>query len=162
MNDESRNFAVEQVETATPPPRARVEDAALPSESAAEKIERKKDYLEGFLAVKPEGISPTEPGGELYEGIITALREIFDPEIPVNIYELGLIYAVEIDDANAVKVEMTLTAPGCPSAQELPIMVRDAIMAVPYVSSCTVDTVWDPPWDPSRMTEDARLMLNMF
>ncbi len=96
------------------------------------------------------------------DAVIGAICTVYDPEIPVNIYELGLIYAVEIDDANAVKVEMTLTAPGCPSAQELPIMVQDAIMAVPNVSSCTVDTVWDPPWDPSRMSEDARLSLNMF
>ncbi len=103
------------------------------------------------------------PGGKPDEdAIVTAICTVYDPEIPVNIYELGLIYAVEIDDANGVKVEMTLTAPGCPSAQELPIMVHDAIMAVPYVSGCTVDTVWDPPWDPSRMSEDARLSLNMF
>ncbi len=107
----------------------------------------------------PEG---TPPGKPSEDAIIEAIGTVYDPEIPVNIYELGLIYAVEVDDANAVKVEMTLTAPGCPSAQELPIMVRDAIMAVPYVSGCTVDTVWDPPWDPSRMTEDARLSLNMF
>ncbi|MDP9095022.1 MAG: SUF system Fe-S cluster assembly protein [Pseudomonadota bacterium] len=96
------------------------------------------------------------------DALIAAICTVYDPEIPVNIYELGLIYAVEMDDANAVKVEMTLTAPGCPSAQELPIMVQDAIMAVPGVASCHVDTVWDPPWDPSRMTEDARLSLNMF
>ncbi len=94
--------------------------------------------------------------------VIAAIGTVYDPEIPVNIYELGLIYAIEIDDANAVKVEMTLTAPGCPSAQELPVMVQDAIMAIPGVASCQVDTVWDPPWDPSRMTEDARLSLNMF
>ncbi len=105
----------------------------------------------------PEGEpKPTE------DAIITAIGTVYDPEIPVNIYELGLIYAVEIDDGGKVKVEMTLTAPGCPSAQELPVMVHDAIMAVPGVASCDVDTVWDPPWDPSRMTEDARLSLNMF
>ena len=102
------------------------------------------------------GVKPDE------DAVVSAIATVYDPEIPVNIYELGLIYAVEIDEANAVKVEMTLTAPGCPSAQELPIMVRDAVMAVPNVSACTVDTVWDPPWDPSRMSEDARLSLNMF
>ncbi len=101
--------------------------------------------------------TPTE------DAILAAIATVYDPEIPVNIYELGLIYAVEMDDdTNAVKVEMTLTAPGCPSAQELPIQVQDAIMAVPGVTSCHVDTVWDPPWDPSRMTEEARLALNMF
>jgi FeS assembly SUF system protein len=107
------------------------------------------------------------PDGEVMakpteDAILAAIATVYDPEIPVNIYELGLIYAVEMDDANAVKVEMTLTAPGCPSAQELPIQVQDAVMAVPGVSSCHVDTVWDPPWDPSRMTEEARLALNMF
>ena len=96
------------------------------------------------------------------DAIVTAICTVYDPEIPVNIYELGLIYAIEIDEASSVKVEMTLTAPGCPSAQELPVMVHDAIMAVPGVSACSVDTVWDPPWDPSRMSEDARLSLNMF
>ncbi len=77
----------------------------------------------------------------------------------MNIYELGLIYAIEIGDDGPVKVEMTLTAPGCPSAQELPEQVREAIMAVAGVTSCEVEVVWDPPWDPSRMTEEARLAL---
>ena len=94
--------------------------------------------------------------------LLDAIATIYDPEIPVNIYELGLIYAVEISDAGAVKVEMTLTAPGCPSAQELPVQVRDAILAVPGVTAAEVETVWDPPWDPSRMTDEARLALNMF
>ena len=96
------------------------------------------------------------------DALIAAIATVYDPEIPVNIYGLGLIYAVEINDENAVKVEMTLTAPGCPSAQELPVQVHDALMAVPGVSSVDVETVWDPPWDPSRMTEEARLQLNMF
>jgi FeS assembly SUF system protein len=96
------------------------------------------------------------------EALIAACATVFDPEIPVNIYELGLIYAIDIEDDGKVKVQMTLTAPGCPSAQELPDQVRDAILAVPGVSACEVEVVWDPPWDPSRMTEDARLALNMF
>ncbi len=112
-------------------------------------------------------VSTWTPDGEVNpqpteDALLAAIATVYDPEIPVNIYELGLIYAVEIDDANNVKVEMTLTAPGCPSAQELPVQVQDAVMAVPGVTSCQVDTVWDPPWDPSRMTEDARLALNMF
>ena len=107
----------------------------------------------------PEG--PRE-GRPSEDALIAACATIYDPEIPVNIYELGLIYAIDLDDAGAVKVEMTLTAPGCPSAQELPEQVRDAILALPGVSTCDVEVVWDPPWDPSRMTEDARLALNMF
>ena len=103
-------------------------------------------------------VSPKPSEDALPEAIAT----VYDPEIPVNIYELGLIYAVEIDDNNAVKVEMTLTAPGCPAAQELPIQVRDAVLTVQGVRTCEVETVWDPPWDPSRMTEDARLALNMY
>ena len=94
--------------------------------------------------------------------LIEAIATVFDPEIPVNIYELGLIYAVEINDDGGVKVEMTLTAPACPSAQELPEQVQNAVLTVPGVTSCHVETVWDPPWDPSRMTEEARLQLNMF
>ena len=94
--------------------------------------------------------------------VIGAIATVYDPEIPVNIYELGLIYAVDIADDGKIKVEMTLTAPGCPSAQELPVMVREAIMALPGVTACEVDTVWDPPWDMSRMSDEARLAMNMF
>src|SRR3954454_10018104 len=84
-------------------------------------------------------------------GIIAAISTVYDPEIAVNIYELGLIYAIEIGDDGAVKGEMTLTAPGCPRAQELPVIVHDAIMAVPPVTACYLYTVWDLPLDPSRM-----------
>ena len=107
----------------------------------------------------PDGEKPPLP---TEDDLIAATATVYDPEIPVNIYDLGLIYAIELSDEGAVKVEMTLTAPGCPSAQELPVQVREAVLAVPGVASCEVETVWDPPWDPSRMTEDARLALNMF
>ena len=107
----------------------------------------------------PEGETEPKP---TEDAVIAACASVYDPEIPVNIYELGLIYAIEIADDGHVKVEMTLTAPACPSAQELPDQVREAVMAVPGVSACDVETVWDPPWDPSRMSEEARLQLNMY
>ena len=96
------------------------------------------------------------------DAVIAAISEVYDPEIPVNIYELGLIYAIDLSDEGRVKVEMTLTAPACPSAQELPEQVRETIMALPGVRSADVEVVWDPPWDMSRMSEEARLQLNMF
>jgi FeS assembly SUF system protein len=107
----------------------------------------------------PEGESAMQPSED---DVIAACATVYDPEIPVNIYELGLIYVIDIERDGHVRVEMTLTAPGCPSAQELPDQVRDAVMAVPGVRDCDVEVVWDPPWDPSRMSEDARLALNMF
>ena len=117
------------------------------------------DMSASHTAWTPEGETASRP---TEDALIAAIGTVYDPEIPVNIYELGLIYAIDIADDGSVKVEMTLTAPACPSAQELPIQVRDAVMAVPGVSGCEVETVWDPPWDPSRMTDEARLQLNMF
>ena len=111
----------------------------------------------------PDGeIAPQTSGRPSEDAIIEACASVYDPEIPVNIYELGLVYAIETDDENRVKIEMSLTAPGCPSAQELPEAVRQAVLAVDGVAACDVEVVWDPPWDPSRMSEDARLALNMF
>lgn len=117
------------------------------------------DSSKPHAAWTPDGDVPPPLSETL---LIDAIATVYDPEIPVNIYELGLIYAVDIHDDGAVKVEMTLTAPACPSAQELPEQVRAAVLAVPGVTSCEVETVWDPPWDQSRMTEEARLQLNMF
>ena len=96
------------------------------------------------------------------DDIVAALKTVYDPEIPADIYELGLIYKVDIEDDRSVKVEMTLTTPNCPSAAELPIMVETAVASVPGVSGAKVDIVWDPPWDPSRMSDEARLVLNMW
>jgi FeS assembly SUF system protein len=107
----------------------------------------------------PDGETPPKP---TEDAVIAAIAEVYDPEIPVNIFELGLIYVVDIQDGGQVKVEMTLTAPGCPSAQELPVQVRDQVMTVPGVTECDVEVVWEPAWDPSRMSEEARLQLNMF
>jgi FeS assembly SUF system protein len=96
------------------------------------------------------------------DDIVAALKTVYDPEIPADIYELGLIYRVDIEDDRSVKVEMTLTTPNCPSAGELPQMVEDAISTVQGVSAASVNVVWDPPWDPSRMSDEARLVLNMW
>lgn len=156
MNEE-RKIAVEQVESVAAPPRARVEDAESPSD----KLERKRDYLEGFLAEKPAQASGAEPGGDLYEAVIAALRDIFDPEIPVNIYDLGLIYGVDVDAEGGVVVTMTLTTPHCPVAESMPGEVELRVGAVPGVRDAEVNLVWDPPWDPQLMSDEARLELGM-
>ena len=96
------------------------------------------------------------------DDIIEALKSVFDPEIPVDIYELGLIYKVDVNDDRDVLVEMTLTAPGCPVAGEMPGWVEDAVNELTEVKSCKVELVFDPPWDPSRMSDEAKLQLNMF
>jgi FeS assembly SUF system protein len=98
----------------------------------------------------------------LTDKLIEQLKTVFDPEIPVDIYELGLIYKVDISDDKDVVIDMTLTAPGCPVAGEMPGWVEDAIKVIPEVKSCTVELVFDPPWDPSRMSDEAKLQLNMF
>lgn len=98
----------------------------------------------------------------LKENIIAALKEVYDPEIPVNIYDLGLIYDVEIDDDAYVDVKMTLTTPGCPVAQTFPGIVENAVKGVEGVLDCSVELVWDPPWTQDCMTEAARLELGLF
>lgn len=144
------------------PPRARVSDAPLPEpERVADKLARKRDYLEGFLAEKPSDVPSGAPGGDLYEKVVTALSEIYDPEIPVNIYDLGLIYGVEINDEASVAVTMTLTTPHCPVAESMPGEVELRVCSVPGVRDCEVNLVWDPPWDMSKMTDEARLELGM-
>ena len=160
MNEEAdKRFDVEEVDGVTPPPRARVDDAA--EESASEKLERKKDYLEGFLAQQPSAASPGEPGGDLYERVIDALKEIYDPEIPVNIYDLGLIYGVDVTDEGDVAITMTLTTPHCPVAESMPGEVELRASAVPGVRDAEVNLVWDPPWGPNLMSDEARLELGM-
>ena len=94
--------------------------------------------------------------------LVDKLKTVYDPEIPVDIYELGLIYKVDLSDEKDVVVEMTLTAPGCPVAGEMPGWVEEAVMTVPGIRSCAVNLVFDPPWDPSRMSDEAKLQLNMF
>lgn len=157
MTDNERGFEVEEVDGVAPPPRARVEDIEAP----ADKLERKRDYLEGFLATKPEGAAAGEPGGDLYESVVTALREIFDPEIPVNIYDLGLIYGVDVTSDGAAVVTMTLTTPHCPVAESMPAEVEMRVAAVPGIRDAEVNLVWDPPWDMAKMSDEARLELGM-
>jgi FeS assembly SUF system protein len=98
----------------------------------------------------------------LRPAIVQALSKVFDPEIPVNIYDLGLIYDVIVDAADAVGIRMTLTAPGCPVAQTLPVEVKDRVAEVPGVTDVKVDVVWDPPWERDRMSDAAKLQLGMF
>ena len=98
----------------------------------------------------------------LTDQLIEKLKTVYDPEIPVDIYELGLIYKVDVSDEKHVAIDMTLTAPGCPVAGEMPGWVEDAVREIPEIKSCTVELVFDPPWDPSRMSDEAKLQLNMF
>ena len=98
---------------------------------------------------------------DLKEKIIAEIKKIYDPEIPVNIYELGLIYDIKIDDKNNVKVNMTLTSPNCPVAESLPKEVKDSIMEIKEVNKVDLELVWDPPWDKSMMSEAAKLELNL-
>ena len=105
---------------------------------------------------------PPEELERMTDDIVAALKTVYDPEIPADIYELGLIYKIDISDNRAVTIDMTLTTPNCPAAQELPIMVENAVSSVPGVGEAKVNIVWDPPWDPSRMSDEARTVLNMW
>ena len=115
----------------------------------------------GADAAAPSAL-PQDELARLTDDIIAALKTVYDPEIPSDIYELGLVYKIDIADDRAVTIEMTLTTPNCPSAQELPTMVENAVASVPGVGEVKVNIVWDPPWDPSRMSEEARAILNMW
>ena len=125
------------------PPRDVLLTGAAPAEAAASAI-------------------PAEELDRLTDDLIGALKTVYDPEIPVDIYELGLIYKVDVSDDRDVIVEMTLTAPGCPVAGEMPGWVQEAVTTIPGVRSCHVDLTFDPPWDPSKMSDEAKLQLNMF
>lgn len=163
------SIKTESVDSVEKPPKARVdldqmaaaqssEDSGNAEETAGEKLERKKDYLEGFLAQKPA--APAGDDAALETAIVEALKEIYDPEIPVNIYDLGLIYNVEVANAAAV-VTMTLTTPHCPVAESMPGEVEMRTAAVPGIMDAEVNLVWDPPWGPEKMTDEARLELGM-
>ncbi len=120
------------------------------------------------ISAEPSGLDPTQSAlsqeeiDRLSGELIEKLKSVYDPEIPVDIYELGLIYKVDVSDDRDVVVEMTLTAPGCPVAGEMPEWVRDAIMQIDGIRSCTVNLVFEPPWTQSMMSDEAKLQLNMF
>ena len=124
-----------------------MDDATLPAAPAAD--------------TAPSAIPQAELDA-LTDKLVAQLKTVFDPEIPVDIYELGLIYKVDVSDERVVAIDMTLTAPGCPVAGEMPIWVRDAVMQIPDIADCAVNLVFDPPWDPSLMSDEAKLELNMF
>jgi len=109
-----------------------------------------------------ESVLPKEELARLTDDIVAALKTVYDPEIPADIYELGLIYKVDIKDDRSVDVDMTLTTPNCPAAAELPQMVENAVASVAGVGPVKVQVVWDPPWDQSRMSDEARAVLNMW
>jgi len=156
MNDE-RKIEIEEVTAVEPPPRARL----TPEPSLAETFARKRDYLAGFLAAEKPEPDRSGPGGDLQEAVIEALKSIYDPEIPVNIYELGLIYDVAVDADGDAIVQMTLTTPNCPVAESMPGEVEMRVLSVPGIRDAEVKLVWEPAWDPSKMSDEARLELGM-
>ncbi|MGN6154845.1 MAG: SUF system Fe-S cluster assembly protein [Sphingomicrobium sp.] len=149
MNEE-RKIEVEEVESVTPPPRARV----------PESVARKRDYLAGFLAGETEE-KPPASNDELTDRVIDVLKSIYDPEIPVDIYELGLIYDIQVSEDGDAVITMTLTTPHCPVAESMPGEVEMRVLSVPGIRDAEVKLVWDPPWDPSKMSDEARLELGM-
>ena len=150
MNEE-RKIETESVDAVNPPPRARV----------TETFERKKDYLAGFLSGEQPEEPKGGPGSDLKAEVVDALKSIYDPEIPVDIYELGLIYDVDISEDGDATITMTLTTPHCPVAESLPNEVELRVLSVPGIRDAVVNLVWDPPWDPSKMSDEARLELGM-
>jgi len=150
MNQE-RKIETEEVEAATSPPRARV----------TPEFERKRDYLAGFLSGEKLEEPTGGAGSDLQASVVEVLKSIYDPEIPVDIYELGLIYGVDISEDGDATITMTLTTPHCPVAESLPNEVELRVLSVPGIRDAVVNLVWDPPWDPSKMTDEARLELGM-
>lgn len=128
---------------------------------AGEPRAKAPSVAEGGTPVEGSALSQEELD-ELTEAIIAAIKTVYDPEIPADIYEIGLIYRIDISDNREIVVDMTLTAPGCPVAGEMPQWVEDAVSSVPGVGPVTVNLTFDPPWDPSRMSDEARLAIGMF
>jgi FeS assembly SUF system protein len=150
-----RAFQVEEVTEATPVSKApplRAAEGGFPPQ------ERTADFLEGFLTVAQTPASADET--TLVDEVVAALRQIFDPEIPVNIYDMGLIYNVEIASGHCV-ITMTLTTPHCPVAETMPGEVEMRVLSVPGIASAEVNLVWDPAWDPGKMSDEAKLEMGM-
>lgn len=124
-------------------------------------ISDSKAFAEAWDEPQKSALSQAELD-QLTDDLITALKTVFDPEIPVDIYELGLIYKVDVSDDRDVLIDMTLTAPGCPVAGEMPGWVEDAVLKVEGIKSARANLVFDPPWDASKMSDEAKLALNMF
>ncbi|HST91204.1 MAG TPA: SUF system Fe-S cluster assembly protein [Brevundimonas sp.] len=131
------------------------------SDPTASPITDSPAFAEAWDAPQKSALAQAEID-RMTDDIIAALKTVFDPEIPVDIYELGLIYRVDLSDDRDVVIEMTLTAPGCPVAGEMPIWIEDAVKKVEGVRSARANLVFDPPWDPSKMSDEAKLALNMF
>ena len=150
-----RSFEIEEVNEAKPVPKA----PPLRAMAEAESSGHTADYLDGFLKQQPEPVA-NDANADMVDEVVAALRSIHDPEIPVNIYDLGLIYGVEVDNGHAI-VTMTLTTALCPVAESMPGEVEIRVCAVPGIQSCDVNLVWDPAWDPSKMSDEARLEMGM-
>jgi FeS assembly SUF system protein len=144
-----RRFEVEIVDHVDPLPR----QAPLAGDAP-----RRRDFLEGFLKEQPQGQDLGDDS--LRDAVVAALRDVHDPEIPVNIYDLGLIYGIDIADGH-VTVTMTLTTPHCPVAESMPAEVELRVLAVPGVATCDVNLVWEPAWNPAAMSDEAKLELGM-
>ena len=127
-----------------------------------EKIQENEERGAAPEASAEAADAPAPEHDQLKDDLVAALKTVFDPEIPVDIYELGLIYRLDVDAERNIEVDMTLTAPGCPVAGDMPGWVENAVASVPGVGQVKVNLVFDPPWDPSRMSDEARLALNMF
>tara|TARA_R110000824_G_scaffold3234_5_gene15295 strand:- start:55031 stop:55429 length:399 start_codon:yes stop_codon:yes gene_type:complete len=125
-------------------------------------IEKPDEPATGANEAPRASVIPQDEIDQITDDIIAALKTVYDPEIPVDVYELGLIYKVDISDDRDVVIDMTLTAPGCPVAGTMPIMVEDAVRTVEGIADVRVNMTFDPPWDPSRMSDEARVALNMF
>jgi len=123
--------------------------------------ESRLDQATEFLSAAPADASRRLEIDRLGDQVVEALRTVYDPEIPVNIFELGLVYKIDVDDHNAVRIDMTLTSPMCPVAEILPEEVKAKVEAIDGVSGATVEVVWDPPWNPGMMTEEAQLELGV-